>query len=158
MFLLQVKVTDPCNLLNLSSGSQLLLSNVFCFVLIPRTSLFQKYVKSAFYRENVCLVVLFCIAVLSLSNVFLTRVCEWKIAEMLESSLKTNHKGILEEIFWPADSKSLSPVMVFGVHQSKRFLLSALKQFLVCSEKVRKQSFTSWRIFSKRVGNANDRL
>ena len=88
MFLLQVKVTDPCNLPNLSSGSQLLLSNVFCFVLIPRTSLFQKYVKSAFYRENVCLVVLFCIAVLSLSNVFLTRVCEWKIAEMLESSLK----------------------------------------------------------------------
>ena len=72
MFLLQVKVTDPCNLLNLSSGSQLLLSNVFCFVLIPRTSLFQKYVKSAFYKENVCLVVLFCIAVFFVQRIFNT--------------------------------------------------------------------------------------
>ena len=40
--------------------------------------------------------------------------------------------------------------MVFGVHDSNVPLLSALKQFLVCSESVRKRSFALCRSSSKR--------
>ena len=42
-----------------------------------------------------------------------TRYCEWKIiGEILESSIKNNSKShFLEEIFRPADSKSLRTKM-----------------------------------------------
>ena len=46
-------------------------------------------------------------------NMCSTRYCEWKIiGEILESSIKNNSKShFLEEIFRPADSKSLRTKM-----------------------------------------------
>ena len=77
---------------------------------------------------------------------------------MLESSLKNKSRSH----FPPPDSKSLrlghaafemppSHGMMFEVYYSNAPLLSALKQLLVYSERVRKQSFAPHRIFSKRL-------
>ena len=66
-------------------------------------------------------------------------------------------KPFSEEIFWPAESKSLrlrsaasEMHLCHGVWGSpfKGSLLPALKQFFVSSEKVPKQSLTSHRILS----------
>ena len=82
------------------------------------------------------------------------------IDEMLESTKKNNSKShFLEEIFRPADSKSLRTKMTAFEMElnhgdwgspSNVPLPSALKQFPVCSEKVRKRSFMSRKIFFKR--------
>ena len=73
---------------------------------------------------------------------------------MLESPLKKKSQGHLLEIFPIPDSKSLRLRYATFETQLSRGInvpqLSALKQSLVCSEKVRKRSFTSHRIFSKR--------
>ena len=59
--------------------------------------------------------------------------------ELLLRNKSQNH--FLEKIFRSRDNKSFKPekcslVIVFGVHHSNVPLLSALKHFIVCSEKV----------------------
>ena len=109
----------------------------------------------------------FWITILYSLSVCSTQDCEQKIiGEMIKSSLKNKSRSyFLEEIFWPADSKSLilriaafEMLLIHGVWCSafKHHPTSRAKTVSSFLREVQKQYFTSCRITKR--GKANNYL